>query len=169
MSKNIGYREYRNVPFIKQVYGANIRNMAIIAILVFLLWVEFFVNFVRTHENAAFFVVYTAIMLVFCGAWLVFVTKPHLHPVYRHIARYYGKSKEDIERGEQEISMTFLEQDLGYRFNKSYFSDTWLVRRNFLFSEVMPLPTPEELDEMEAEKEEKRQKKLEKKAEKKRG
>jgi len=162
--KNIGYREFRNVPFVKQVYGANIRNMAIIAILLFLLWVEFFINFVRTGENASFFYAYSAVVVIFCGAWLVFLARPHTHPVYRHIAKYYGKSKEDIKRGEEEISMTFLEQNLGYSFNKNYFSDTWLVRRNFLFSEVLPLPTLDELDEMEAEKREKQRKRDERKA-----
>ena len=165
--KNIGYHEFRNVPFVKQVYSTNIRNMAIISILLFLLWVELFINFVRTKENTAFFLVYTAIVVVFCGAWLLFVARPHTHPVYRHIAKYYGKSKEDIERGEAEISMTFLEQNLGFSFNKNYFSDTWLVRRNFLFSEVLPLPTPDELDEMEAEKNEKRRLRDERKSERK--
>ncbi len=155
--KNIGFREFRNVGFIKQVYGANIRNMAIVAAIAFLLWVELLVSFIRTQDDVLFFIVFTALLFAFCGALLYFVAKPYSHPVYRQIAKYFGKTPEDIERGVSEISMSFVDQNLTFSLNKNYFSDTWFIRRNFLFSDICPLATPEELEEIRAEKEKRKQ------------
>ncbi len=53
--------------------------------------------------------------------------------------------------------MSFVDQNLTFSLNKNYFSDTWFVRRNFLFSDICPLATPEELEEIKAEKELKKQ------------
>ena len=156
-NKSIGFREFRTVPFIKQVYGANMRNMTIVAVPLFILWVELFVYYIRTGSEGAMFAVFTVISIPFCIACLIFHATPHLHPVYRQIAKYYGKAKEEIEAGEAEINMSFVEQTLTFKYNKNYFSDTWFVRRNFLFSDLRPLPTPEELDEALEEKRRKRE------------
>ncbi len=164
MRKNIGFREYRNVGFVKQVYGANVRNMGIVSAILFLLWVELVIYFIKTRENTILFIAYTAVVAVFCGAWLHFVSKPYSHPVYRQISRYFGKAKEDIERGVAEINSSFVDQNLGYSFNKNHFSDTWFVRRNFLFSDIVPLPTPEEMEEMHYRKLQKKQERKEKRA-----
>ncbi len=154
--KNIGFREYRNVSFVKQIYGANIRNMGIISGLVFLLWVELLVSFIRTQEDPLFFIVFTIVFLALSGFWLYFVVKPYAHPVYRQVAKHFGKSPEDIKRGVAEIDMSFIDQNLSFSFNKNYFSDSWFVRRNFLFSDIRKLPCAEEMEEIEEQKEAKR-------------